>query len=91
MFKETVPKLNRYLIENNFEKSEKVEIKKYIRTLKNRNYAKISRKRKLKRLAEIKTYDKLKTENLILREMLKKKNNMLDKEIDAAISINSLE
>jgi hypothetical protein len=28
MLKETVPKLNRYLIKNNFEKSEKVKIKK---------------------------------------------------------------
>ena len=73
MLRETVPKLNRYLIKNNFEKSEKVEIKKYRRTLNNRNYAKISRNKKLKRInLKVKNYDQLKTENLFLREMLKK-------------------
>ena len=91
MFRETVPKLNRYLIENNFEKSEKLEIKKYKRLLKNRNYAKTSRKKKLKRInLKFKSYDQLKAEILILREIFKKKNNMTDEEINAAITINSL-
>ena len=91
MFRETVPKLNRYLIKNNFEKSEKVEIKKYIRKLKNRDYSKKYRNKQLKRInLTVNNYDQLKTENLILKEILKKKHNMTDKEIDAAISINSL-